>query len=127
MGFAPPPHGGFAFVAAPERPRICENVLSQGRQDHMPHRHFFDLNGSYDERLHLKANLLERRNPHVTSISPTPMLEEERPQGGVEHFPRKWGLYLPPVDLRIFSSKGNRRPLGWSLVRLVGAQSRDID
>jgi len=34
-----------------ERPRICENVLSRGRQDDMPHGHFFDLNGSYDERL----------------------------------------------------------------------------
>jgi hypothetical protein len=37
MGFAPPPHGGFAFIAAPERQHLQRTLTQDERklQDHI--------------------------------------------------------------------------------------------
>jgi hypothetical protein len=38
MGFAPPPHGGFAFIAAPPRRQHLQRTLTQDErklQDHI--------------------------------------------------------------------------------------------
>jgi hypothetical protein len=66
MGFAPPPRGGFAFVAAPERQYMRGIVLPRGRQVHLPGGHFSGLKS----RARMPGGYFRRR-PSQHAADPT--------------------------------------------------------
>jgi hypothetical protein len=63
MGFAPPPHSGFAFIAAPERQRLWTIVVTWGSPVYRSDVHFSEgrLASLYARRRFLRMNFVELR------------------------------------------------------------------
>src|SRR5215217_2637167 len=66
-GFAPPPHGGFAFIAAPERPRMSRSIRCRLKWVHPPNGLFLAV-----ER---QGGALERRGNQGTNLVVVPRPE----------------------------------------------------
>jgi hypothetical protein len=70
FGFAPPPHSGFAFIAAPERQRLWTIVLTWSPPVYRPDGHLSEgrMASFYARRLFLRMNFGELRKGEVRRI-----------------------------------------------------------
>src|SRR5829696_4852948 len=77
IGFASPPRSGFAFIAAPQRQRLCTIVLSWKRPAYRPHGHFSQpsVPRLYARWLFLGTNIRERRQGEVR-LAPDPASDD---------------------------------------------------